>query len=389
MLMTQRQALRTSAGPESYQPDMYRRYAELLIEAGLLTRREVELALREARRAQQPLSLWLIRQHRIPSRYLPALRRLETLLARHGGSVRLAELLVGTGEFTRRELRRLVAQQERSGLCLGDLLIQHGWPNNRHAVRQRSLAAPLSTAAMLAVVSVGTWAMTHAHFYSMAPGSVTSQVRSTTHGLYPSSSVIDLRFASLGDIKPHLQRLRARPGPYRKPRGLAGTTRQKINKLRPYVNQYAKQYSLPPELILAVIEQESSFNPLAISPKNGVGLMQLVPQEGGRAAYHFSERKSGTPSLQELQDPKTNIRLGTAYLRLLLDKHFDDIHDEDVRVAVTLAAYNWGPTRMRKLMQKAGVPDTLDEVEALLNQHAPIETQNYVREITDRMEALG
>lgn len=378
-----------ATGTEAYQPDTNRRYAELLVEAGLQTRREVEVALREARRAQQSPAQWLIRNHRIPSRYLPALRRLEILLARQGGGLRLAELLVKSGEMTRGELRRALAVRERSGQSLADILMQQGWPGRVLVKRQRSMVPPLATAAMLAVVSVSTWAMAYPQWRDIAPVSLTSQAQQALDLPEPATAKVDLRFASLGDIAPHLKRLRARPAPYRKPQVLTGTIRQRIRKLRPFVNESAKRYSLPPALILAVIEQESSFDPMAQSSRQGIGLMQLVPLEGGREAYRYSERKHGVPTLQELQDPKTNIRLGTAYLRLLLDMHFDDIENEDVRVALALAAYNWGPTRMRRLLRQAGIPATVDEVEALLEQHAPVETRNYVREITDRMQDYG
>jgi soluble lytic murein transglycosylase-like protein len=380
---------KAASGTESYQPDANRRYAELLVEAGLQTRREVEVALREARRVQQSLAQWLIRNHRIPSRYLPALRRLEILLARQSGGPRLSELLVQSGEMTRSELRRMLAIRERSGQSLADILIQQGWPGRPRVNRQRSMLPPLATAATLAVVSVSTWAMAYPHWRGTTPLSLTSQAQQGLSLQKPVKSTADLRFASLGDITPHLKRLRTRPAPYRKPPTLTGTTRQRIRKLRPFVNEYAKRYSLPPALILAVIEQESSFDPMAQSNKQGIGLMQLVPMEGGREAYRYSERKQGVPSLQELQDPRTNIRLGTAYLRLLLDNHFDDIENEDVRVALALAAYNWGPTRLRRVLRQTGLPATLDEVEALLETHAPVETRDYVREITDRMQAYG
>jgi hypothetical protein len=56
---------------------------------------------------------------------------------------------------------------------------------------------------------------------------------------------------------------------------------------------------------------------------------------------------------------------------------------------VALAAYNCGPTRMRKALERHGLPDSVDEVEALLEKHAPAETRDYVRKITHRMEAFG
>lgn len=382
-------AAKAVTGAESYQPDAHRRYAELLVEAGLQTRREVEVMLREARRAQQSPASWLIRNQRIPSRHLPALRRLEILLARQGGSLSLTARLLATGDISRRELRRALTLRERSGQSLADVLIQMGWPTRARSTQRRSFSAPLATAATVAAVSVSTWVMAYPQFRVANPVSLTSQAHQTLALPIPAAPAVDLRFASLGDITPHLKRLRTRPGPYRKPQLLTGSTRQRIRTLRPIVNEYAKRYSLPPALILAVIEQESSFDPLAQSGKQGIGLMQLVPHEGGQEAYLYSERKPGIPTLQELQDPKTNIRLGTAYLRLLLDVHFDDIEHEDVRVALALAAYNWGPTRLRKVLRQNGVPASVEAVEALLQQHAPAETRNYVRQITDRLEAYG
>lgn len=373
--------VRARPSPASYQPDLYRRYAELLVDSGLLSRREVEVALREARRARQPLAQWLIRNRRIAAQHLATVRRLETLLVKHGGGARLGDLLLQSGELTHGELRRACELRERSGTPLGQILAQQGWLGRPPRPRARPLIEPLAAAASIALVCLCAWlvgppratAMPHTPA-AIAPAVVTGA---------------DLRFASLGDISSSLQRLRQRPGPYRQPPSLTGSTRQRVKKLRPLVNQYARKYELPPALILAVIEQESSFNPLARSRDNAIGLMQLVPDEGGRDGYHYSERKSGIPTLQELQDPKTNIRLGSAYLRLLLDRHFDDIENEDVRVAVALAAYNWGPTRMRKALRTEGTPESLDQVESLLKKHAPRETQNYVREITYRMDAYG
>jgi hypothetical protein len=364
------------------EPDLFRRYAELLVESGMLSRREVELALREARRARQPLALWLIRNGRVKSQHLFAVRRIETLLVHHGGSPRLADLLLESRELTRGELKRVLETRMHTGAPMGEILMRQGLLGRARKphIPPLTLLQPLAAAAVLAAIAFGVPALAPSH-----PASAVLHkpvIRSATTG-------VDLRFASLGNITPHLKRIRQRPGPYRAPATLTGTTKQRAKKLRPLVNRHAQRYALPPSLILAMIERESSFNPDALSPRKGVGLMQLVPHAGGREAYHYSERKTGIPTLQELRDPNTNIRLGSAYLRLLLDRHFDDIEHEDVRVALALAAYNWGPTRMRRALKENGRPQSMDEVEALLEKHAPRETQNYVREITYRMEAFG
>jgi len=89
------------------------------------------------------------------------------------------------------------------------------------------------------------------------------------------------------------------------------------------VRRLAPQYRLSPDLVLAVIEAESNFDPRAVSPKNAQGLMQLIPETAERFG------------VTDVWDPEQNLRGGMAYLRWLLDRF-----DGDVRLA--LAGYNAG-----------------------------------------------
>src|SRR5687768_11202996 len=74
------------------------------------------------------------------------------------------------------------------------------------------------------------------------------------------------------------------------------------------VEEHATRHSLRPELVRAVIQVESGFNPHARSPVGAMGLMQLMPA---------TARDLG---VTDPYDPAQNIGGGTRYLRVLLDK---------------------------------------------------------------------
>jgi soluble lytic murein transglycosylase-like protein len=90
------------------------------------------------------------------------------------------------------------------------------------------------------------------------------------------------------------------------------------------IRQYADQHALSHDLIRAIIQIESGFNPRAVSPKGAMGLMQLMPPTA--AEY----------GVQNPFDPAENIRVGVAYFRRLLDRY-------NQNVELALAAYNAGP----------------------------------------------
>lgn len=116
------------------------------------------------------------------------------------------------------------------------------------------------------------------------------------------------------------------------------------------VRELAPQYKLNPNLVLAVVETESNFNPKARSPKNAQGLMQLIPE----TAERFGVRN--------VWDPEQNLRGGMSYLRWLMG-YFDG------DVELVLAAYNAGEGAVKR---HGGIPPYA-------------ETQRYVKRIIGRL----
>ena len=121
-------------------------------------------------------------------------------------------------------------------------------------------------------------------------------------------------------------------------------------KSAPYeaaITEHARRQQVAADLVRAVIQVESAFNPVAVSSKGAMGLMQLMPA---------TARELG---VRNPFDPDQNIRGGVAYLRRLLDRY-------DGNVELALAAYNAGMGNVEKY---GDVPPFK-------------ETKNYVKKVT-------
>lgn len=121
--------------------------------------------------------------------------------------------------------------------------------------------------------------------------------------------------------------------------------RERYNSIIDYESRLT---GLDPALVRAVIHAESSFNPVAVSPKGALGLMQLMPATARQwgVADPFS--------------PQQNIRGGTKHLAMLLDRL-----QGNVRLA--LAAYNAG---LGAVKNHGGIPpyrETQDYVSKVLS----------------------
>ncbi len=117
---------------------------------------------------------------------------------------------------------------------------------------------------------------------------------------------------------------------------------------REVIEEAAGVWGVDADLVRAVIEVESAFEPRAVSAKGAMGLMQLMPA---------TARQYG---VADLFDPRANIDAGTRHLRTLLDRY---------DLSLALAAYNAGAGAVDRY---GGVPPYR-------------ETKDYVRRVMSRM----
>lgn len=163
------------------------------------------------------------------------------------------------------------------------------------------------------------------------------------------------------------------------------------------VESNADEYAVNTPIVWAVIETESAFQPRAKSPVPAFGLMQLVPASGGRDAYRYVYRQDRIVSEDFLYSPENNIKLGTAYLRLVYDNYLNWIEDDRTRLWATVASYNTGSGNVRKAFgrnerEASRVVNAMTSDEAFehMQRRLPYEeTRQYIVKVRDKSRKYG
>ncbi len=171
---------------------------------------------------------------------------------------------------------------------------------------------------------------------------------------------------------------------------------RKAVKYADVVTTAAEKERINDELIYAIMETESSFNPMAKSHIPAYGLMQIVPHTASKDAtsYLYGKAKILAPSF--LYKPKNNVTIGAAYLHVLLYKYMRKVKNTESRMYCAIAAYNTGASNVAKaFINRASFTQAVAEINKLssrevyekLKKFLPRkESRTYVEKVAKRMK---
>lgn len=165
------------------------------------------------------------------------------------------------------------------------------------------------------------------------------------------------------------------------PRVMADLRVNKLPKparqIHPFVTNNAEKSRLDTELVFAIIETESAFNPMAKSPIPAYGLMQIVPESAGIDATEQLFGKGRVLSPSYLYSTEKNIEIGATYLNILFYRYLKGVEHPTSRLYCVIAAYNTGSGNVAKAFTgKMRVRSALPAI----NQLSPEEVYNHLIE---------
>ena len=149
----------------------------------------------------------------------------------------------------------------------------------------------------------------------------------------------------------HAEKVRAATA---KRRGSWSLSSEKVTAVSDLVAENAQKHSLSEDLLYGIIWVESRFDPRAVSPVGARGLMQLMPKTAKYLAdcIKWDGRRSSF-------DPAFNISAGAYYIARLI-REFKGNEE------LALAAYNAGPTKVRRWLAAGGLPDVSIEYASMV-----------------------
>jgi soluble lytic murein transglycosylase len=145
-----------------------------------------------------------------------------------------------------------------------------------------------------------------------------------------------------------------------------------------WIDFFASSEQVPPELVWAVMREESHFKPQIRSSAGAIGLMQIIPQTGFELAESL---KLNSYTTEDLLEPLVNLRFGVHYLAKLLNKFSGNM-------IYTIAAYNAGPEAVERWVDQRPHHSCDEFIEEIPYRETHLYVQKVLKSLWD-YKALG
>ncbi|HEY0191328.1 MAG TPA: transglycosylase SLT domain-containing protein, partial [Kofleriaceae bacterium] len=132
------------------------------------------------------------------------------------------------------------------------------------------------------------------------------------------------------------------------------------------LTRHAALNKVPIAMQVAIVREESGFDPIDESYANAIGLTQMIPP----TAKDFAKGTGIDPTRENLRDPEKNVTIGSRFLGSLF-KTWDNF------VLLVPPSYNAGPAAVRKMLRARGTWDADEFVEGIVDDQA----RNYTKRV--------
>ena len=140
-------------------------------------------------------------------------------------------------------------------------------------------------------------------------------------------------------------------------------------KYKDIIEHVTTQYEVDPNLVYAIIKQESNFKENAKSSRGAIGLMQIITSTANEVVQTIS---SINEEYYNLYDPETNINVGVKYISELIQKF-------DGNIYLAIAAYNGGMGNVQKWF--GADYSNYDTLQKVVDKIEFGETRKYVKNV--------
>ncbi|MDX2322087.1 MAG: murein transglycosylase domain-containing protein [Moritella sp.] len=172
-------------------------------------------------------------------------------------------------------------------------------------------------------------------------------------------------------------------------------TKVRMQRYQAKINQAAQRYDIDPNIVTAMIQVDSLFNPYALTSSNRIGLMQ-ISDSIGQDVFHQQKKYPFKPQPNWLFDNSNNLDIGVSYLNLLDKQYLKDINNPKSRYYAMLASYIAGPKNMLQTFSKNKKEalkiinglSSYEVYQSFTNAQSRGDIKNYVSEVNGHFRQL-